>query len=44
MSPRAGREAATTRAEGQRAADRATAVEQGLEAAKARQAETEEGL
>jgi len=34
-------EAAVAQAEGQRAAERATAVEQGLEATKARQAETE---
>ena len=32
------------RAEGQRGVERATAVEQGLEAVKARQAETEAGL
>ena len=32
------------RAEGQRAAERATATEQGLEAAKAHQVETEAGL
>ena len=37
-------EAAAARAEGQRAAERATAAEQGLEAAKVRQAETEAGL
>ena len=37
-------EATATWAEGQRAAERATTAEQGLEAVKARQAETEEGL
>ena len=37
-------EAAAVRAEGQRAAERATAAKQGLEAAKVRQAETEAGL
>ena len=37
-------EAALARTEGQRAAERATAVEQGLEAAKVRQEETEAGL
>ena len=37
-------EATAARAEGQRAAERATAVERGLEAAKAHQAETEAGL
>ena len=37
-------EVAVARAEGQRAVERATAVEQGLEAAKVRQAETEAGL
>ena len=37
-------EATTVRAEGQRAVERATAAERGLEAVKARQAETEVGL
>ena len=37
-------EAAAARAEGQRAAERATAAEQGLEAAKVRQEEIEAGL
>ena len=39
-----GAEATPARAEGQRAAELATTAEQGLEAAKARQAETEAGL
>ena len=37
-------EAAAARAEGQRATERATVAEQGLEAAKAHQAKTEAGL
>jgi len=37
-------EAATARAEGQRAEERATAADQGLEAARARQVETEAEL
>ena len=37
-------EAAATRAEGQRVAERATAAKQGLEAVKVRQEETEAGL
>ena len=36
--------ATAARVEGQRAVERATAAERGLEAAKARQAETEAGL